>query len=177
MLSFVHQSLLICYVIAGLFNPETNAETSHPVKHPLHLGSVELNYNLKSAAVEVSCRVFTDDFEELLAKNYKTKTDLSAAAKHTEMDALVKKYMATHFQLSTAGKILPLTYLGYENDNEAILIYMESAAVKNLKTMQVSCTVLYDLFDDQTNIFHVTANGNRKSSKLTYPDKKFTATF
>lgn len=173
MLSFVHQSILICYVILGMVNPPSG----NSVRHPLHLSSTELNYNTKTSTVEVSCRIFTDDFEDLLGKKYKVRPDLSAAAKHKEMDVLVNKYMASHIQLNTGGKILPLTYIGFENDKEAVVVYMESAEVKNLKTMEVSCTVLYDSFDDQTNIFHVTYNGNRKSSKLTYPDKKFVSTF
>jgi len=160
----------------GVFSPPAVKNHANFLRHPLHLSSTELNYNMKTATVEVSCRIFTDDFEDLLGKKYKVKPDLSAPAKHQEMDALVNKYMATHMQLSTGGKILPLTYIGYENDKEAVVVYMESSAVKNLKTMEVSCTVLYDSFDDQTNIFHVSHNGNRKSSKLTYPDKKFVST-
>jgi len=176
MLSFVHQSILICYVILGVVNAPVTKSTAESFKHPLHLSSTELNYNSKTSTVELSCRIFTDDFEDLLGKKYKVKPDLSAPAKHEEMDALINKYMASHMQLSTGGKILPLTYIGYENDKEAVVVYMESAVAKNLKAMEVSCTVLYDSFDDQTNIFHVTYNGNRKSSKLTYPDKKFVST-
>ena len=177
MLLFVRQSLLICYVISGLFSPKPGTAVRNTAKHPLHISSTELNYNAKSSTVEVSCRIFTDDFEDLLGKKYNVKPDLSAAAKHKEMDALVNKYMASHLQLGNGGKVIPLSYMGYENDNEAIIIYMESAEVKNLKAIEVSCAVLYDAFDDQTNIFHVTCNGNRKSSKLTYPDKKFVSTF
>ena len=176
MLSFIHQSILICYVILGVFTPKNDLNRKL-AKHPLHLGSVELNYNTKSATVEVSCRVFTDDFEDLLGKNFKTKADLSAPAKHKDMDVLIKKYMSSHLQISGNGKVLPLNYLGFDNDNEAIIIYMETVPVKSLKTMETSCTILYDSFDDQTNIFHVIFNGNRKSSKLTYPDKKFISIF
>lgn len=177
MLSFVHQSLLICYVIFGLSSPQNDASVGSSAKHPLHLSSTELNYNAKSSTVEISCRIFTDDFEDLLGKKYNIKPDLSAASKHKEMDALVNKYMASHIQLSTGGKVIPLNYLGFETDKEAIVVYMESAEAKNLKSIDVSCTVLYDAFDDQTNIFHVSDKGNRKSSKLTYPDKKFSSVF
>lgn len=177
MLSFVHQSLVICYVVFGLFHPQNQVELMKSVKHPLHLSSTELNYNAKTATIEVSCRIFTDDFEDLLGKKYKIKPDLSAPARHKEMDALVNKYMASHLQLANGGKVIQLSYLGYENDKEAIVVYLESAETKGLKSMEISCTVLYDAFDDQTNIFHVSAGGNRKSSKLTYPDKKTVSDF
>ncbi|SDZ85059.1 DUF6702 family protein [Pedobacter hartonius] len=172
----LHQSLLICCLIftgvkpVGIISAKKN-------RHPLHLSSTELNCNPKTNTVEVSCRIFTDDFEDLLGKKYKVKPDLSSAAKHQEMDALVNKYMVSHLQLAANGKPLRLYYMGYENDKEAIVVYLESAKVSGLRRMETTCTLLYDLFDDQINIFHVTFNGNRKSSKLTYPENKLLSSF
>jgi hypothetical protein len=174
MLSFIQQSLVICYAFLGVFVPGHNFST---LRHPLHLSSTELNYNAKENTMEISCRIFTDDFETALGKDFKVKTDLSSAARHQVMDGLVKKYMAAHLQLSANNKPLNLNYLGFENDKEAVVVYIESEQVKNVKNLETTCTVLYDLFDDQTNIFHITFNGNRKSSKLTYPDKKMASIF
>lgn len=174
MLSFLNQSILICYVALGSWFPSAPLNAA---KHPLHLSSNEFNYNTKEGTIELSCRVFTDDFEDALSKKYKVKADLSATAKHQAMDLLVSKYMAAHLQLTANGKAVKLNYLGFENDSEAIIIYIETEKIKNLKIAEATCTVLYDLFDDQTNIFHVTAKGNRKSSKLSYPDKKIVFSF
>ena len=172
MLSFLQHSLLICYAITGMFKPLTAADALNNLKHPLHLSSTELNYNLKESTMEVSCRIFTDDFEDILSKKYKVKADLSVEAKHKEMDQLVHKYITAHLQLAANGKILPLNYIGFEKDNEAVVVYMESAKVKNIVKLETISTVLYDLFDDQTNIFHLTFKGNRHSFKLTFPDKR-----
>ncbi|WP_052496077.1 DUF6702 family protein [Pedobacter lusitanus] len=148
------------------------AEAGSGARHPLHLSSTELNYNLKESTMEVSCRIFTDDFEDILSKKYKVKADLSAEGKHKEMDQLVSKYMAAHLQLAANGKILPLSYIGFEKDSEAVVVYLESVKIKNLVKLETTSTVLYDLFDDQTNIFHLTFKGNRHSFKMTYPEKK-----
>ncbi|HEY0175727.1 MAG TPA: DUF6702 family protein [Pedobacter sp.] len=172
MLPFLRKSLLICYVIFGVCKTSAVLADGITGRHPLHLSSTELNYNAKTMTVEISCRIFTDDFEDLIGKKYKVKPDLSSAAKHKEMDMLVNKYMAVHLELAANGKPLHLNYLGFENDNEAIVVYLESEKVKGLKKLETTSTILYDLFDDQTNIFHLTSNGDRKSSKLTYPDKK-----
>jgi len=168
-------SLLLCYLFLG--NLHATLPSKVAKRHPLHLSSTELNYNAKTTTVEISCRIFTDDFEDLLGKKYKIKPDLSSAAKHKDMDLLVNKYMAERFKLAANGKPLRVNYLGFENDKEAVIIYMESDKVKALKKLDTTCTVLYDLFDDQINIFHVTFNGNRKSSKLTYPENKLLSAF
>ena len=174
---FLHQSLLICYLILGTVKPVMVNLKGSADRHPLHLSSTEVNYNSKSSTVEISCRIFTDDFEDLLAKTYKVKPDLSAAARHKEMEVLVGKYMAAHFKLSANGKPLKINFLGFENDKEAVIVYQESARITGLRKIEITSTVLYDHFDDQTNIFHVTFNGKRKSSKLTYPENKLLSVF
>jgi len=168
-------SLLLCYLFIGNLNSALPSKDAN--RHPLHLSSTELNYNAKTTTVEISCRIFTDDFEDLLGKKYKIKPDLSSAAKHKEMDLLINKYMAERFKLAANGKSLRVNYLGFENDKEAVIIYLESDKVKALKKLETTSTVLYDLFNDQINIFHVTFNGNRKSSKLTYPENKLLSAF
>ena len=97
-------------------------------------------------------------------------TDLSAPEKHKAMDELLKKYMAMHLKLKANGKPLAFNYLGFEKDREAVLVYVESLPVKGLKKLEVQNTLMYDLFDDQTNIMHMHYNGNRKSAKLDYPE-------
>lgn len=177
MLSFIGHSLLICYAFFGFLPTGLPITAEKSLRHPLHLSSTELNYNIKDQTVQVSCRIFTDDFEEALSKKFKVKSDLAAPAKHKAMDALVMKYMLAAIHFTGNGKQLSLNYLGFENDSEAVIIYMESARVPNLKKLETTSTVLYDLFDDQTNIFHVTFNGSRHSAKLSFPDKVLSSVF
>ena len=41
--------------------------------HPFHVSVVEINHNATDKTLEISCKIFTDDFEKVLAQNYKTK--------------------------------------------------------------------------------------------------------
>jgi mRNA-degrading endonuclease RelE of RelBE toxin-antitoxin system len=167
--SLMSKPLLICYLILATMFP---LNTSGTVFHPFHISSTDVNYNAKTNTLEISCRIFTDDFELALANNFKVKTDLSAAAKHKAMDGLVRKYVLANFSLNANGKPLPLNYLGFEKDNEATIVYLESEPFKGLKRLETTNSVLYDQFDDQANIIHVTGYGKRKSAKVDYPNKK-----
>lgn len=146
-------------------------------KHPLHVSTTEVNFNAKDKSLEISCRIFTDDFESILAKLYKQKTDLSKPEMKTAMDELVKKYLTSHLQIKANGKIAILNYIGFEIDHEATNIYLEVEKIPSVKSIEIDNTILYDLFNDQMSIVHVVKNGNRKSGKILYPDKKFTANF
>lgn len=147
------------------------------LKHPLHVSTTEVNFNAKDKTLEVSCKIFSDDFEAILAKLYKQKTDLSNPDMKSVMDALVKKYLLTHLQLKANGKAVAMNYIGFEIDHEATNIYLEVEKVADLKSIEVNDSILYDMFDDQMSIIHLVKGNNRKSTKILYPEKKFTANF
>jgi hypothetical protein len=139
--------------------------------HPLYTSVTEIEYNEKEQSVEVTCRLFTDDFESILRKNYNTKVDLfndgfkNAA---TYIPAYIKKNLA----LTVNGKAVTLQYIGYERKNEACWCYFEATGIPTPNKMEVTTTLLYDFTDKQINMIHATVNGNRKSTKLNHPESK-----
>ncbi len=46
--------------------------------HPFYVSVTEINHNAKEQTLEISCKMFAEDLEEILKKNYKTAIDLSA---------------------------------------------------------------------------------------------------
>lgn len=156
---------------------------AHPVDgytadlHPFHVSVIEVNHNAADKTLEISCKIFTDDFEKVLAKNYKAKVDLINPPNKPAMDSLVKKYLLSHLTIKANGRPVSFDYLGFENDHEAVFGYIEVSNVATLSKIDISTQIMYDMFDDQMNIFHVIVNGNRKSTKLNYPDKETSLSF
>jgi|CXWL01.1.fsa_nt_gi hypothetical protein len=140
--------------------------------HPFHVSVVEIEHNAIAKTLEISCKIFTDDFEAVLAKNYKTKVDLVNSPNKSEMDTLVKKYLLSHLSLKAGGKELVLNYLGFENENEAAYGYIEAENAVSVNKLEITNSILFDKFDDQVNIIHVKVGGSRKSTKLNYPDTR-----
>ncbi|QIL39250.1 hypothetical protein G7074_08160 [Pedobacter sp. HDW13] len=147
------------------------------IKHPLHVSTTEVNFNAKDKTLEISCKIFSDDFESILARLYKQKTDLSNPNMKNAMDELVKKYLLSHLQVKANGKVTTMNYIGFEIDHEATNIYMEVEKISAVKSIEINNTILYDLFDDQMSIVHIVKGPVRKSSKILYPEKKFVANF
>lgn len=146
-------------------------------KHPLHVSTTEINFNAKEKSLEVTCRIFTDDFENVLAQQFKAKTDLSKPAMRKAMDELIKKYMNLHLQYILNGKAVKASYIGFEKDNEATNVYLEIDNVSALNTLTVNNSILYDLFDDQMSILHVEKGGIRKSTRNNYPNRELSVSF
>lgn len=145
--------------------------------HPLHVSTTEVNFNQKEKSLEISCRIFTDDFEEVLAKQYKAKVDLNKASMQKAMDELIKNYVNTHLQYNVNGKNANAAYVGFEIDHEATNVYLEITNVATLQNLTLNNSLMYDLFDDQMNILHVEKAGTRKSVRVNYPVKQMSVAF
>jgi hypothetical protein len=145
--------------------------------HPFHVSVIEINHNAADKTLEISCKIFTDDFEKTLAKNYNTKVDLINPPDKNAMDTLVKKYLYSHLSIKANGKPVTLNYIGFENDKEAAYGYIEVSNVPSVSKIDIGTNIMYDMFDDQVNIMHVIVNGERKSTKLNFPATEATLSF
>lgn len=137
-----------------------------------------MEYDAKTKRIEISTKIFTDDFENVLAKLYRQKIDLADAVLKPQMTELIKKYIATHLSIRINNKLLPIKLYGWEIDHEAVYVYtIADTPLFDAKNIVVEKTVLYDLFDDQVNIIHFIYNGKRISTKLVYPEKRAVISF
>jgi hypothetical protein len=143
-------------------------------RHPLFISITEIEHNAKEQSVEVTCRIFTDDFENTLKKIYNTKVDLFAD-EHKNANTLIADYINKHLKITADGKALALKFVGYERQKEACWCYFEAAGVAAPKKIAVTNDLLHDYSEKQINMMNVTVNGDRKSYKLNYPEK--TASF
>lgn len=139
--------------------------------HPYHVGSVEINYNSKTKTFEVTGRFFLDDLENALGKKYSKSFHFNDASYKVKLNEALKSYCSEYFKLKTNNKFLKINYVGYEEDSESVNVYLESEVVENPKKVEAAVSFLYNLFDDQINIVHIIVNGDRKSEKLTYPNR------
>ena len=163
----------------GLFTGllPTNLSNSKAEFHPIHVSATEVNYNGQDNKLEVTCTLFVDDFELGLKKQYHSKADLQKPALHTAMDVLVKNYLHDHLQIKNGNSAMPLNYLGFEINKEAVNIYLESDKTPTPKKVGIEVSLLHNIFTDQINIVHISVGGVRKSGKIEYPDKNIEQSF
>ncbi|MDC8098568.1 DUF6702 family protein [Chryseobacterium rhizosphaerae] len=139
--------------------------------HPYHVGSVEINYNSKSKTFEVAGRFFLDDLENGLSKKYGGSFHFNDEKYKERLNEALQKYCLEYFRLKTDNRFLKISYIGYEEDQESVNVFLESEPVANPKKIETAVSFLYNLFDDQINIVHIIIDGQRKSEKLSYPNR------
>jgi hypothetical protein len=140
--------------------------------HPLFVSVTEIELNTKDKTLEISCKIFTDDFEKTLRQNYKTTVDLLKPKDKNAMNKLVSDYVQKHLLLTVDGKKTTLQFLGYEQNEEGILSYYQVNNIQSVKKINITDNILYDYKKEQIGIIHVTVDGNRKSTKLNNPEDK-----
>ena len=145
--------------------------------HPIFVSVTEIEHNAVEKTVEISCKLFVDDFEKTLRKNYNTRVDLLDAKLKGEMNRLVNDYIQKHFSISIGGKKGNLQFLGFEIQEEGAISFFEVKNIPKVENIELVNNILYEFNAQQMGIIHIMVNGVRKSSRLDNPIEKVSFSF
>jgi hypothetical protein len=135
-------------------------------KHPMHVTVTEVEYDQSSKSIEMSIHVFWDDIERHIRRiKNDDQLDLMGASQEGR-DQLLKTYLGAQVKLNINERQYTPSYLGHEVEGEAIWVFMEVSNVKKLKVLEVSNTILFDIYNDQANLVHFEHDGDVYSEKL-----------
>ncbi|RFM29099.1 DUF6702 family protein [Deminuibacter soli] len=138
--------------------------------HPFYVSMTDIQHNTTNKSLEISVRIFTDDFEGALRKNYPGKIDLIHPPDKNAINHDVADYINKHLQLQVNGKPAPYTFVGFEQQEESTWCYFEVSNVATLQQLQITNTLLHDYNTNQINMMHIKTGSKEKSDKLDYPD-------
>ena len=139
--------------------------------HPVFLSVTNLQYNKQEGKLEMFCKIFTNDFELVLKKKNK-EADLLNPKKKNESNLIINSYIQSHLSISVDGRKLDFNFMGFEQEEDALLMFYQADCNVVPKQVIFENSLLYDYKKGQMNIMHVEVNGIRKSSKLNNPETK-----
>lgn len=146
--------------------------------HPLHVSVTEITLDEKEKELEVVSRIFVDDLQTAIRESTKQpELNLLEPGGGTTTDQLVSNYLNTRLKISLKGKPQTWKFLGHEVESDAILCYIQVSNVKKLETIEVFNSVITELYDDQSNLVHVTVREKVKSLRLMKDNPLGTLTF
>ncbi len=137
--------------------------------HPFYVSIFTLEQPAGANNVEITARIFFDDLEDALEKEFGTKTDLLNPVKQEENDRLIDLYFQRYFRVKVNGTLKHCTYIGYNIEEDAAWCYLEIEESGIVNGLSVQNQVLYRSHEKQSNILHVTVGGERQSLKLDNP--------
>ena len=134
-----------------------------PALHAYHSTITELRYNAAKKQLELSVKVFTDDFEKAISQGQPTHVNLTEAGPRPLV--LASAYLGRTLQVSTtAGAPLQLQVLGMQAENDGYWFYCKVPLPGPVSGVKLRQAALLDAFSDQMNIVNIEANGQKQSA-------------
>ena len=115
-------------------------------------------------SLQITIRLFKDDFKDALKKKYsidRVLTDqlLIDSTYHSNINNYFNSFLTVSFD----GVKNKLNFLGLENKNEMFVFYLEIEKLPSFNVISLDNKLLFDLYSEQQNIIHVRKNGIKKS--------------
>ena len=145
--------------------------------HPFFISMTDINHNSNARSLEVSVRIFTDDFEKTLRQSCNCKVDLTAPKDKMAMEKQLNTYILNHLRIKVDGQNQPLEFIGYQKEEESTWTYFSIKNVSHFKKIDIVNTLLHDYKEEQINMIHVKANGKELTDKLDFPNSSFSTSF
>jgi hypothetical protein len=135
-----------------------------PPAHEFYLSVFYVEIHPERQTVEMSIKVFTDDFEQALRERFGQAVFMDQA---DTLTPYVMKYLQERVKISDGSKNIQLHWVGLESDPDVTWIYVESKTGVSGNQLRFQISFFQELFSSQTNIVHLQYKGRKKSAFLT----------
>ncbi|MCK0131200.1 hypothetical protein MWU59_06740 [Flavobacteriaceae bacterium F08102] len=136
--------------------------------HKFYISLINVEHSTKENTIQISMRIFIDDLQQVLQKNYDQTYELATSDEPVKkVNKDIDKYAHKHFNIAINGKDSHFNYLGKEYEHDVVYLYFEVDNIKTVSEVKITDTMLIDQFPDQKNIIKLDINNIKKTFFLT----------
>ena len=159
---------LILLILFSIFNFNFSEKY-----HPVHFSVINMEYNDKTEAFDISIKLFIDDFEKIINKNDNVVLNLGKENQLKDCNKLIDKYIKKNFVIvfdkKAVSKNLEQKKFTVNENDKAIWIYYALKSKKPIKVL-IRNTLMNDLYNDQKNLFIFTVKDFQEAKKFEKSD-------
>ena len=142
--------------------------------HPIHLTVINMEYNDATDVFEILIRVFTDDFEAVINKDYGKELKINDNSEESKVyiDKYLKQHFRIYFNTKFMGekyKISKITHNSEKNTTEIVYILKHKTPGK----IKIENTLFKAYFRDQKNLFIFTCGKTQEAFKFDRNETEF----
>jgi len=155
-------------LLIGLFIWTLANATTLPIvpAHDFHISKCQIEYSVETEALQITLHLYLDDLEEALKQQGADKMFLCTDKEHEKAEKYLFRYLQQQFKLivNEAGENAEFEFVGKEQseDLQAVWCYLEVTNVSSFSSLEVTNSLLMEIFDDQKNIVQVMAPGKKQ---------------
>ena len=131
--------------------------------HKYYVSTSLYDFKQDSGSLQITIRVFQDDFTEIIKKKYQVDISLNNDINSSDIQPKISDYLLSNLSIYLDNNEYDLFYLGSELKNEMIIAYLELEDFPEFKSIELKNTILFDLFETQQNIIHLKKGVNKRS--------------
>lgn len=124
--------------------------------HGLESALTTIEYNERTNLVEVVHRISSHDLESTLERYFEADVDLAYSER---TDRILEEYLKFTFSINKSdGGVVPLTWIGSEQDGDTIWIYQETNGIENAESIRIRNIILMNDSTSRLNTVNVFLN-------------------
>jgi hypothetical protein len=134
--------------------------------HKFYVSITKVEYVKEKGAVQLISKIFIDDLEAVFKERYDPNITLDETSTNPDLNSYISKYLDQKIKVVINGEPQQLRFIGKEYDVETLVCYIEILNVPDVKTIEITNKVLFELFPEQQNILHFKTTKGRRSKIL-----------
>lgn len=131
--------------------------------HKFYVSTTKIEYVKDKQSLQIISKIFLDDLEDVLQERYDKNLSYGTKKESEREEEFLKEYLLKKFEISLNGKRVEYDYIGREYEIDMIKIYLEVTGVSEVRSIEVSNSMLMEMFEEQQNIIHYKAGDLRRS--------------
>lgn len=132
--------------------------------HPIHVSVCEVNHNAQKGWLEITIRIFADDFEDVLEDRTGIRTKLGTDEELPKTNDYILEYLQEKLSITVNDTFKTINLISKEVEDLATICKLYALDVKDISNMTVRNEVMLHWFKDQVNVTHIDCNDELKST-------------
>lgn len=150
-------------LIAFLFLPILVSNINN---HEYYVSVTQVEYAEEQQSLQIISQIFINDFETLIRKRYDETITLDSENESEKVEVYMKRYLKDKLKISVNGNAVDFNFIGKEYKDDITYCYLEIKNITNIKSLEVTNALLFDVFTDQQNIVRLKLLGKNNSFLL-----------
>ncbi len=135
--------------------------------HPVHVSVTNLDLDPVRGKVELSVKIFADDFQDLILHKYGVQLNIIEQEDPGDKIAAVNEYMQEALQLVFNGnETADLQFVDAKLNEEAIWLFYRYEHHGKIRKVDIVNRLMLEKFNNQTNLMIVTFNEKQNGYRL-----------
>ena len=123
--------------------------------HKYYVSVTQIAFIKEKKSVQIISRIDVDDLEFTLRERYDKNIDLTTIDENPVVDDYIQRYLKQKLEIKINTKEVDFNFIGKDYDNDQIVCYLEIENIASISTIEISNTLLFDLFQEQKKVVNI----------------------